>query len=160
MDTKRRKFIGLLGTAGILGMAGCTTEQDQMTEEPTTGVRDYSFNTIPADQAPYDAEIISADHQPEGSIEITIRGTVEVRNGCINIRLGSEPEMTSEDPVRVNAMIGTYTPTEEEGCTQAIKSIGYELIFTCNPIVQEISLAQAGLNSQVYELEVNQQTEN
>lgn len=143
----------VIGSAGMIGLAGCSTDAHGGSNKP--GVRSYSFTKIDSEDAPEETEVTSVQQLSDGSIETTIKGIVRVRNGCIDIRLGSNPEMTSDsDPVRVETMIGTYKPEDSDMCTQAIKPIGYKLRINCDPKPEEIVVSQAGENSQVYTLKV------
>lgn len=139
-----------LGSASMIGLAGCS---DIHTE--SKGIGSYSFTKIPAEDVSQEPEVTSVQQLSDGSVETIIKGVVQVRNGCIDIRLGSKPELTSEsNPVRIETMIGTYKPDDSEVCTQAINSIGYRLRINCDPKPDEIVVSQAGENSEVHTLDI------
>lgn len=149
----RRELLRRGGAFTIIGLAGCAGPVES--NERQSGVSSHSFKKLSPDETPDEPELTNVSMLSDGTQEITIQGTVSVRNGCIDIRLGSEPEMTSDsDPVRVETMIGTYKPDDSDMCTQAIKPIGYELRITCYPPAHEVVIAQAGVNSDSYTVSV------
>lgn len=166
---ERRKFLFSCGTLATATLAGCTAPgQDTPTPDPdesnpnntsnpngtpdpqpekTVTVTDYSFEKI--QDAPEEHTIQSASNG-----EFVVEGTVAVKNGCMTIDLGSPPEMADSNPLTIKAMIGTRD-TGGDMCTQAIQHLGYRLTFTTEgDAVEEIQIAQAGVNSKVTTLEV------
>lgn len=147
----RRKFIGTIGATSLVGLAGCATILNQS----GSGVMDYSFSKASADNVPDETQITAVEPVTDGGATVTIRGKVHGRNGCIETRVGSEPEMTSSaDPTRVETMIETYEPEDSGMCTGAIKPIGYEIVVTCASRPDEIVVSEGGQESDEYTLTV------
>lgn len=152
MPINRRQIIGAVVSTGIIGISGCSSQQEPEIEDP--GVQNYSFSKISSEDAPDNPEINETKELSDGSMEITVVGTVEVKNECMDIQIENKPEMTSSsDPVRVKAVIETYK-SEDGMCAEVITPIGYELNITCKPAAEEVTISQGGINSQTQTLEI------
>lgn len=157
---ERRNFLVGCGTITTVALAGCagsdendtsnpnpTETPGEQTPEKSVTVTDHLFEIIGS--APAEHRVAKATEN-----EIIIDGSVDVKDGCTTISLGSAPEMSDSDPLTIKAMIGTKE-TGDDSCTQAIRSVGYRLTITVEgDPVEEIQLEQAGVESQTTTLQV------
>lgn len=160
---ERRNFLFGCGTIATVALAGCTSPDEDDTSNPnetptettpeaTVTVTDHSFEVI--NSGPAEHRIGKATEN-----EIIVLGTVDVKDGCTTIDLGSPPEMADSDPLTIKAMIGTKE-TGADTCTQAVRSVAYRLTMSVEgDPVDEIQISQGGVESQTTTLEVEYEDE-
>lgn len=174
----RRSFIGSIGTVSVVGLAGCmdseTPEGEEGTpddsnsdgegdtsdpneeppeatpEELSLTVTDHSFTVVPESSVPTEPEVLS--HKDNN---VSIGGTVRVSNGCMSAELVSAPVQGDSDPLTVMARVAGYEKQTEDACTQAIKTVAFELEFTYDgDAPEEVVVDLDGVDSHTHTLPV------
>jgi len=150
---QRRNFISSVIAVSSIGIAGCSAPKPD-TENPTPDaeqvVVNHSFEKVSPDETPDEPAITSIDGKT-----VTVRGTITVADGCTTIAVGSEPEFT-QDGEAVEVMIGTQE-TGDDMCTQALRDIGFELVFTYEgDAPSTVELAHAGEDSSSHSLSLSE----
>lgn len=171
----RRSFIGAVSTASLMGVSGClgigggnnsdnnTNTGDESSgssgsdgegesagSPPSVTVDDSSFSVLGEDddgRMPEEPEIISKEEKT-----ITIRGMIDVSNGCMSAELDSDPSQGGTDPLNITVDVVEYK--EEDGfCTTAIESVPFELQLTYSgDTPQEIVMNIGGVEPEQYTL--------
>jgi hypothetical protein len=178
----RRSFIGAVSTASLMGISGClgigggggnnddsnngesnngtnnggsgssgSGSQGGSTENaPSVTVSDSSFSILGEEddgRRPEEPEIISWEEKT-----LTIRGMIDVSNGCMSAELGSAPSQGGTDPVNITVDVVEYK--EDDGfCTTAIESIPFELQLTYSGNTpQEVVMNIGGVETEQYTL--------
>jgi hypothetical protein len=134
----RRSFIGTISAVSVIGVAGCVDtdpdETDPSTsspneeppenppEERSLTVTDFTFEIVPAETISAEPEVVSHENGT-----VTIRGSIQVSDGCKSAELASDPEQGDSNPLTIRASVVEYTEEKGGVCTEAIETLGFEL---------------------------------